>query len=539
MYMRRIKKLSLLFVMAVAFSFLSFNYVSASVEDTTSTEEAGVTVGGFRYVAAENDTVKITGYSGDNTDLLIPDRIDGKPVSAIGESAFYVDDFTSVSLPGSVTIIEEGGFKYCDELVTVEFRESGLITIGARAFDGCDALKNIVIPETVTTIEEGAFINSRSLKTITIPAGVTTLGDGIFYNSGISNVVISEGLTIIGERMFMGCDELTSVKLPDTIKEIRESAFSHCSNLKTITIPKAVKNIGESAFYATRLKYIICYQDSYAYTYAKSNNIEIKLLGPHFKASEVSLYNGGKKTLKVVNSTGTVKWKSSNSKIVKVSQKGVITAVKKGKATIYVTGKDFKVTCKVTVKELFLNKKKTTITEGKKVALKLTGASSTPIWKTSSSTVATVSKKGVVTGKKAGTATITAYVKGKKYTCKVTVRANVAKLPDYSSLYQTYGVGVSITKVYYSGGSLIAEGTIINNSSNKVIQLDRFTLQIYAGGTLAAEQVFTNYKVNISPHSKGKVKFVIKTTNVKKKKLDLRSENVTAKGSGSYTYYYY
>lgn len=514
------------------------DYVRASVDDKSVSTDEGVSEGGFRFELKADGTVKITKYLGSNMDVVIPDTIDGKLVTTIGESAFYVSDIISLSLPGSVSAIEDGGLKYCRNLVTVIFREEGLLTIGERAFEGCEKLSTITIPSTVTTIGECAFINTHKLTKINIPGNITTLGRGIFYNSAISDVEFGENIAFIGEEMFQGCSQLTSITIPSTVTDIRSSAFSHCSNLTNVTIPKAVVKIGEYAFYATNLQTIQCYQDTKGYQYAKDHNIAIKLLGPHFDKLELTLYIGEKKTLKVKNSKDISHWKSSNQKVVKVSKDGVITAVGKGKATITVMADNTNISCKITIKDLALNSKSVTVTAGKTVKLTMEGTKKTISWTTSNSKIASVSKKGVVTGKSAGTATITAKVAGKSYTCKVTVKRNEVKFTDETSMCPYGQLGVSITKVYYSGKTMVAEGYVINNTSAKVSKLRNFYVNIYNGNSIIASQTFSNYNLNLSPYMKKKVTFVINSSNVKDKTLELRSSNISTDCDGTYEYYY-
>ena len=140
-----------------------------------------------------------------------------------------------------------------------------------------------------------------------------------------------------------------------------------------------------------------------------------------------------------------VTYKTSNKKIATVNAKGKITAKKKGTAKIYVISKaDKKKKCTITVTvgtpvtKVKLNKTKSTMTIGKKQTLKATvtpkkASSKAVVWKSSNKKVATVTSKGVVKAKKAGTATITATAKdgsGKKATCKVTVKKTAVVKPD-------------------------------------------------------------------------------------------------------------
>ena len=126
--------------------------------------------------------------------------------------------------------------------------------------------------------------------------------------------------------------------------------------------------------------------------------------------------------LKISGTSKKVTWSTSKKSVATVSSKGVVTGKKAGTATITAKVKGKKYTCKVTVKDVpKINKTKSTIYVGKTTTLKVTGTSKKVTWSTSNSKVATVSK-GKVTGKKAGTATITAKAGTKKLTCKVTVK---------------------------------------------------------------------------------------------------------------------
>lgn len=153
-----------------------------------------------------------------------------------------------------------------------------------------------------------------------------------------------------------------------------------------------------------------------------------------------------------------VSYKSSKKKIASVSSKGKVKGVKKGTAKITITAKDgskkkatltVKVVNPVKVKKVALNKKTATVYVGKKVTLKATvtpknATNKAVSWKTSSSKIAKVSSKGVVTGVKAGTATITATAKDgskKKATCKVTVKKASTPPPAAKTLS-----GIAVTK---------------------------------------------------------------------------------------------
>ena len=170
-------------------------------------------------------------------------------------------------------------------------------------------------------------------------------------------------------------------------------------------------------------------------------NVEAATAAPKLNKTSVSIKEGQKSTLSAtVNGKKVTKvtWKTSNKNIATVSTKGVVTAKKAGSAKITAKVNGKTVTCKVSVKKVAatkinaapkLNKTSVSIKEGQKSTLSATvnGKKVTKVtWKTSNKNIATVSTKGVVTAKKAGSAKITAKVNGKTVTCKVSVAKKAA-----------------------------------------------------------------------------------------------------------------
>lgn len=146
------------------------------------------------------------------------------------------------------------------------------------------------------------------------------------------------------------------------------------------------------------------------------------------KISKKSAYiiKGKKLTLKVTGTKSKAKWSSSNKKIATVSSKGVVTAKKKGSATITAKVGKKKYTCKVTVETPSLNKKSVTVNKGNTYQLKLNGTKQKITWTSSNKKIVTVSSKGKVTAKGIGSATISAKAGGVTYKCKVTVKPKSA-----------------------------------------------------------------------------------------------------------------
>ena len=164
-----------------------------------------------------------------------------------------------------------------------------------------------------------------------------------------------------------------------------------------------------------------------AKAFGKSVTKTIKVVEPSLKVTgSTSLYRGKTTTLKATTSYSTkVTWKSSKPSIATVSSSGVVTGKKAGTVYIYANAYGKSVKYKLTIKEpaLKLNKSSSSIYKGKTTTLKATTSYRTKVtWKSSNSSIATVSSTGDVTGKKAGTAYIYANAYGKSVKCKVTVK---------------------------------------------------------------------------------------------------------------------
>ena len=255
----------------------------------------------FYKVNEDGKTCTIMGIGNYPGDIICIDNyIDGYEVVAIGKRAFWgCTTLTDITIPDSVTSIGAWAFSGCSSLKSITFG-SGIGSIGEAAFFRCDDLEDvyvtdleawlnivfilpdnyelreseshgthqpngranlhfldengnemtsIVIPESVTSIREGAFTACRSLTSITIGNHVTSIGDGAFSGcSSLSNVEIPNSVTIIGDSAFSSCSVLTSIVIPDSVTSIGWRAFAFCESVTSVTIGKGVKLIYSDAF---------------------------------------------------------------------------------------------------------------------------------------------------------------------------------------------------------------------------------------------------------------------------------------------------
>ena len=208
---------------------------------------------------ATGDTVIITDCAEDASgDLVIPENIEGKPVTSIGSRAFfYCSDLTSITIPQSVTTIGSSAFYKCTSLTSITIPD-GVTSIERSTFGGCTRLTSVTIPNSVTSIGISAFHDCNSLTDIDIPNSVTSIGENAFRSCRFLNsITIPDSVINIECLAFGGCHNLYWINMGRSVATIGSHAFDNCRSLTSITIPENVTRIGYNTFRScTKLKSI-------------------------------------------------------------------------------------------------------------------------------------------------------------------------------------------------------------------------------------------------------------------------------------------
>ena len=187
----------------------------------------------LRYTIADG-VVTITGCDPARGDLVIPATIEGRPVRAIGASAFDGCAYlTSVVIPEGVTSIGTRAFAACERMERISLPTT-LKSIGTGAFLTCVSLKSISLPDGLKTLSPYAFSVCESLEAVAIPEGLTTIEHDAFYGCGLKQATIPGGVVTVGAQAFSACRKLTEVEIKNTATKLEDDAFSNCAALKHI-----------------------------------------------------------------------------------------------------------------------------------------------------------------------------------------------------------------------------------------------------------------------------------------------------------------
>ena len=275
--------------------------ISGIMPFSSSAEESVKTYGDLSYVTSDSDGDRIYDYiaiidcNESVTKIEIPAEIEDIPVVEIKSSAFNgCANLTSIIIPDSVTSIGDFAFENCSGLTSITIPDS-VTSIGDHAFYNCSSLTNITVSENNKYFSSlnGVLFNKDKTELITYPNGnerteytipdsVTSIIEGAFaYCSNLITVKIPDSVTDITDKTFYVCSSLTSVIIPDSVTHIGYNAFKYCKNLTSIIIknPNCEISNGKNTIWETATIY--GYENSTAQTYAEKYNRNFVSLGEY------------------------------------------------------------------------------------------------------------------------------------------------------------------------------------------------------------------------------------------------------------------
>lgn len=296
------KIISSIIIIALLVSAFSMVYVSAETNSDASLAESHeaneILNGDYWYLPVSETTAGIVEYIGNEDKVNIPSEIDGYKIIGIGHGAFTCcGTIKEVVIPDGVTSIGEYAFRACNNLSVVHLPNT-LISIGRAAFRS-DSLTSITIPDSVDKIERGAFAGNKKLADVKIGAGIQTIGKSAFNQSDI--------LTISGYVNTVAYD------------------FAYSNGIK-------FKSLGNAPEAATTVKPSVK---------KKSNTVKVVVINKTVKAKKLKEKDQKAKAITVKGAQGKVTYKLVKSgitkiirKLVSINKKGVITIKKWKKAKI-------------------------------------------------------------------------------------------------------------------------------------------------------------------------------------------------------------
>lgn len=272
-------------------------YLQSSDSGRNEVDATGIKSGTYSYRISEDGSAIINGYSGKETELVIPEKLDGRDVTGIDFYTFYSkQNLISIEIPKSMKEFFPAAFFNCGNLInfnvdaenTLYTSENGILfnksktqvlfcprgkegriclpesvtVIQDNAFAYCKNITEIEILGNVTAIEDEAFYTCCGLTEIKIPASVARIGENVFNNcSNLKNIIVDSGNIVYfsdngilynkEKTEILRCPEGKSgeIDILENVEAVGDDAFSNCANLTNIVFSERVVKIGDDAFY--------------------------------------------------------------------------------------------------------------------------------------------------------------------------------------------------------------------------------------------------------------------------------------------------
>ena len=214
-----------------------------------------------------NDSGTLLYYSGEEQDVTVPttytiaDRYETRTIEftnfydintftqQAGITEYKISDLSEeISYPwGGSYYIQSWEVQFSIK-PAIEGTDIITTSIGVNAFYNNQYITNVILPDTVTTIDDYAFANS-SLQTISLSTNLQSIGNMAFQQAQINAFEMPNSVTYVGYGIFQNCYELTDVTLSENLEEVSSSMFWFCENLQNITLPERIRTINSQAFY--------------------------------------------------------------------------------------------------------------------------------------------------------------------------------------------------------------------------------------------------------------------------------------------------
>lgn len=174
----------------------------------------------------------------------------------IGDFAFRNTSLQKVVFPTSLKGIGYGVFAESN-IEDADLSHTNLTYLGGNAFDDCDKLKNVILPDSLEILKEHVFSYTSALTHIKLSNNLKTIDTSCFYNSSIENIDLPASLKILATRAFAYCSNLTSVIVPEGVERIEGAVFKSCNNLHEIFLPSTLTYLDNNAIMdCINLKYL-------------------------------------------------------------------------------------------------------------------------------------------------------------------------------------------------------------------------------------------------------------------------------------------
>jgi len=241
--------------------------------------ELNLDVDHFLYETDRKNLVTITGYTGTASILQIPQKLGGKPVVAIGKSAFEGNDYLrEVSMPDTVSSLQNYAFRDCEKLEKVMLSNS-ISRLYASTFSGCRSLKSINLPDQLSELKRGT-LKDAPLTSLHIGKSLQQIHPSLFYHGeydaftgeliscrSINHITVdpdnaylsADGCCVFsadGSKLYAALGNLQNYEVPQGVVKISSGAFERLTCLTDVTFPETLEVIGESAFSQTALRRI-------------------------------------------------------------------------------------------------------------------------------------------------------------------------------------------------------------------------------------------------------------------------------------------